>query len=111
SSDLRPRPVRRLPGDHGQPARGLDGRQRIAQGWPGGGVLIRADSRWGSARPQGPGQGAGMKVLVEALLLAALLWLLPAAAGASIREVRAGADVEVPEGSGLLRSEERRAGR
>lgn len=43
-----------------------------------------------------------MKVLLETLLLAALLWLLPAAAGASIREVRAGADVEVPEGSGLL---------
>lgn len=43
-----------------------------------------------------------MKLGVGALLLAALAWLLPGAANASIREIRAGAAVEVPEGSGLL---------
>src|SRR5690606_15752745 len=49
----------------------------------------------------GPRKGAGMgRVLLKALLLSALL--LPWPSCASIREVRAGAPVDVPQGSGLL---------
>src|SRR5690606_23393994 len=51
----------------------------------------------------GPGRGTGMGTIwLKALLLPALLALAPVPGHTSIREVRAGAAVEVAQGSGLL---------